>query len=70
MLDKVLSDSVVISPESVSYRVEQENLYKQPNIQFIKIFTYSLNEPAPKDPLKYFFISRLLIKMRGRFQAF
>ena len=62
MLDKVLSDAVVICPETVSFRVKRENLYKRRATHKIKIFPYSRNEPSPKHPLEYsFFISRLLI---------
>ena len=39
MLDKVLSDAVVISPETVSFRVKRENLYKREHIKSLRFFT-------------------------------
>jgi len=35
MLGKVLSYAVVISPETVSFRVKRENLYKRPHINTV-----------------------------------
>ena len=62
MLDKVLFDAVVIGPETVSFRVKRENLYKPPHIKSLRFFPYSRNQPAPKHPLEYSFsITRLLI---------
>ena len=46
MLDKVLSDSAVISPETVSFRMERENLYKRPHIKLRFFYTVVMN-PHP-----------------------
>ena len=47
MLDKVLSDAVVISPETVSFRVKRENLYKRPHIKSLRFFYTVLMSPHP-----------------------
>ena len=61
MLDKVLSDSVVITLETVSFRVKRENLYKQPNINILRYFPTVLMNPHLNILWNIFFISRLLI---------
>jgi len=45
MLDKVLSDAVVISPETVSFRVKRENLYKRPHIKSLGFFPTVVMNP-------------------------
>jgi len=45
MLDKVLSDAVVISPETVSFRVKRENLYKRPHIKSLRFFPTVVMNP-------------------------
>ena len=54
-MDKVLSYAVVKRPETVSFRVKRENLYKPPHIKSLRFFPYSRNQPAPKHPLGIFF---------------
>ena len=61
-MGKVLSYAVVIRPETVSFQVKRENLYKPSQIKSLRFFPYSRNQPAPKHPLEYSFsITRLLI---------
>ena len=38
MLNKVLFDAVIISPETESFRVKRENLYKRSHIKSLRIF--------------------------------
>ena len=47
MLDKVLSDAVIISPETVSFRVKRENLYKRPHIKSLRFFPTVVMNPHP-----------------------
>jgi len=47
MLDKVLSDAVVISPETVSFRVKRKNLYKRPHIKSLRFFYTVVMNPHP-----------------------
>ncbi len=47
MLDKVLSYAVVISPETVSFRVKRENLYKPPHIKSLRFFPTVVINPHP-----------------------
>jgi len=47
MLDKVLFDAVVIGPETVSFRVKRENLYKRPHIKSLRFFPKVVINPHP-----------------------
>jgi len=47
MLDKVLSDAVVINPETVSFRVKRERLYKRPHIKSLRFFYTVVMNPHP-----------------------
>ncbi len=47
MLDKVLFDAVVISPETVSFRMKQVNLYKRPHIKSLRFFPTVVMNPHP-----------------------
>jgi len=46
-MDKVLSYAVVISPETVSFRVKRENLYKPPHIKSLRFFPTVVINPHP-----------------------
>jgi len=46
-MDKVLSYEVVISPETVSFRVKRENLYKRPHIKSLGFFPTVVMNPHP-----------------------
>jgi len=68
-MDKVLSYAVVISPETVSFRVKRENLYKRPHIKSLRFFP-SLEMTPHVNSLWNFSITGLIIKVLGRFQTF
>ena len=61
-MDKVLSYAVVKRPETVSFRVKRENLYKPSHIKSLRFFPTAVINPHPNILLEYSFsITRLLI---------
>jgi len=46
-MDKVLSYAVVKRPETVSFRVKRENLYKPPHIKSLRFFPTVVINPHP-----------------------